>query len=271
MNCQHERLQDLCQGLHLISVEESYTDLAQMAVKEESSYVDFLEKILKTEITARQSRSQTMLTRMAGFPAIKTLDDFDYGFAIGIKRKVVDNLRSLAFIERCENLILLGPSGVGKTHLAIALGYLATQSGIKTRFVTAADLILQLDAGLRQGKLEDVLKRVISGYRLLIIDELGYLPFKTEQANLLFQVIAKRYERGSIILTSNLPFGGWHHTLAEDAALTAALLDRLLHHSTILNIQGESFRLKDKRKAGIIPDKHKKEEQENDTLESLKD
>ncbi|MBW8308274.1 MAG: IS21-like element helper ATPase IstB, partial [Candidatus Paracaedibacteraceae bacterium] len=253
MNCQHERLQDLCQGLHLISVAENYVDLAQSAVKEEASYIDFLEKLLKTEVAARQSRSQMMLTRMAGFPTIKTLDDFDYDFAVGVNRKMIDSLRSLAFIERCENLILLGPSGVGKTHLSISLGYLATQAGIKTRFITAADLILQLDAGLRQGKLEEVFKRVISAYRLLIIDELGYLPFKTEQANLLFQVIAKRYEKGSIILTSNLPFGQWHHTLAQDPALTAALLDRLLHHSTILNIQGESYRLKDKRKAGVIP------------------
>ena len=207
MNFQHERLQSLCQSLRLIAVGQNYADLAQVAVKEESSYPDFLEKILNTEMAVRQSRSQMMLTRMAGFPAIKTLDDFDFNFTTGIKRQVIEELRSLAFIERFENLILLGPSGVGKTHLSIALGYLATQAGIKTRFISAADLILQLDAGLRQGKLEGVFKRVICGYRLLIIDELGYLPFKTEQANLFFQAIAKRYEKGSIILTSNLPFG----------------------------------------------------------------
>ena len=265
MNLQHQRLQELCTSLRLLSVGESYTDLAQIAVKEEASYVDFLEKLLKTEVMARQSRSKTIFIRMATFPAIKTLDDFDYQFAVGLKRKVIEGLKSLSFIERYENIILLDPSGVGKTHLAIALGYLATQSGIKTRFTTAVDLMVQLDAGLRQGKLDEVFKRIVSAYRLLIIDELGYLPFKQEQANLLFQVIAKRYEKGSIILTSNLPFGQWHTALAKDTALTAALLDRLLHHATILNIQGESFRLKDKQKAGIIPARMKKEEQTNDS------
>lgn len=146
----------------------------------------------------------------------------------------------------------MGSSGVGKTHIAIALGYLATQAGIKTRFITAVDLMLQLDVALRQAKLDEILKRVVGAYRLLIIDELGYLPFKQEQANLLFQVIAKRYEKGSVILTSNLPFGQWHTALSNDAPLTAALLDRLLHHSAIINIQGDSFRLRNKQKAGLI-------------------
>lgn len=122
-------------------------------------------------------------------------------------------------------------------------------------FFNIDDLMIQIEAGLRQGKLNQVFKQLVSGYRLLIIDEIGYLPLQQEQANLLFQIIAKRYEKGSIVLTSNLPFGQWHTALAGDTSLTAALLDRLLHHSIILNIQGESFRLEDKRKAGIIPDK----------------
>lgn len=261
MNLQHQRLQELCESLKLISVAQGYSDVSQEAAQNQISYTDFLEKILTTEIRERQSRSQTMLTKLAGFPAIKTLDDFDYAFAGSIKRSVIEELKSLSFVERCENVILLGPSGVGKTHIAIALGYLATQAGIKTRFITAVDLMLQLDAALRQAKLDEMLKRVVGAYRLLIIDELGYLPFKQEQANLLFQVIAKRYEKGSIILTSNLPFGQWHTALSNDAPLTAALLDRLLHHSAILNIQGDSFRLKNKQKAGLINiDQFKKEE-----------
>jgi len=173
MNLQHQGLQELCTSLRLLSVGESYTDLAQIAVKEEASYVDFLEKLLKTEVMARQSRSKTIFIRMAAFPAIKTLDDFDYQFVVGLKRKVIEGLKFLSFNERYENIILLGPSGVRKTHLAIALGYLATQSGIKTLFTTAVDLMVQLDAGLRQGELDEVFKRIVSAYRLLIIDELG--------------------------------------------------------------------------------------------------
>ena len=269
MNCQHERLQSLCESLRLSAVAHSYADLAQMAVQEEASYPGYLEKVLGAEVAARQNRTQMILTRMAGFPAIKTLDEFDFAFAQGIKRQVIEDLRSLAFVERCENVILIGPSGTGKTHLSLGLGYLATQAGIKTRFVTAADLILQLDTGLRQGKLAETFKRFINAYRLLIVDELGYLPFKAEQANLLFQVIAKRYEKGSIILTSNLPFGQWHQALGHDATLTAAMLDRLLHHATILPISGDSYRLKDKRKAGVVPLINHKEG-DNNNLENGK-
>jgi DNA replication protein DnaC len=260
MNLQYDRVQSLCQQLRLSVIGPQYVDIAQHSLQAQHSYSDFLEHLLRAEVTERQSRTQAILTQMAGFPVIKTLDDFDSSLVTGLSAKTLASLRSLTFMERHQNVILLGPSGVGKTHLAIALGYLATQAGLKTRFVTAADLLLQLDAALRQGKLEDVLKRTVLGYRLLIIDEVGYLPFSREQANLLFQLVAKRYEKGSIILTSNLPFGQWHTALAGDVTLTAALLDRLLHHATVLNIQGESYRLKDKRKAGLIPSRLKEEE-----------
>ena len=148
--------------------------------------------------------------------------------------------------------MLLGPSGVGKTHLAIALGYLATQAGFKTRFITAADLLLQLDTAQRQGRLKQVMQRGVNGFSVLIIDEIGYLPMSKEQANLFFQAIAQRYEKGSIILTSNLSFGQWDTTFAGNTALTAAMLDRILHHAHIIQIKGESFRLKNKRKAGVF-------------------
>lgn len=159
-------------------------------------------------------------------------------------------LATLAFVERAENVVFLGPSGVGKTHLALALAYRAVMARIKTRFITAADLMLQLAAARRKDQLKQYLNRAILGPRLLVIDELGYLPFGRDEANLLFQVIAKRYERGSIILTSNLAFSDWATTLADDATLTAALLDRLLHHGHIVSIRGDSYRLKDKRRAG---------------------
>ncbi|ABO57265.1 MULTISPECIES: ATP-binding protein [Burkholderia cepacia complex] len=132
------------------------------------------------------------------------------------------------------------------------LGYIATQMGIRTRFISAADLVIALAAASRQDRLAEFLKRNISQPRLLIIDEVGYLPLARDDANLFFQVIAKRYEKGSVIMTSNLPFGQWDQTFAGDQTLTAALLDRLLHHSHVLQIKGESYRLKDKRKAGVI-------------------
>ena len=143
-------------------------------------------------------------------------------------------------MERAENVVFLGPSGVGKTHLAIALGYLATQKGYKTRFFSAADLVLMLEAAQRQGRYRQVMHRAVNAYRLLIIDEIGYLPMSREQANLFFQVVAQRYERGSMILTSNLTFGSWDTAFAGDAVLTVAMLDRILHHSIIVSINGES-------------------------------
>ena len=158
----------------------------------------------------------------------------------------------MSFIERAENVVMLGPSGVGKSHLAMALGYRAVMAGIKTRFITAADLMIQLAAAKAQGRLKEYFNRAVLGPKLLIVDELGYLPFGRDEANLFFNVVAKRYERASMILTSNLPFTQWATALADDQTLTAALLDRLLHHAHIVQIAGESYRLKDKRKAGSI-------------------
>jgi DNA replication protein DnaC len=192
-----------------------------------------------------------MFARIAGFPAIKTLDQYDFNFAPGAPPKQIMELASLAFVERAENVVFLGPSGLGKTHLAIALGYLAAQKGYKTRFFSAADLVLMLEAAQRQGRYRQAMHRAVA-YKLLIIDEIGYLPLSREQANLFFQVVAQRYERGSMILTSNLTFGSWDTAFAGDTVLTAAMLDRILHHSIIVSINGQSFRLKDKRKAGAL-------------------
>ena len=252
MSLQTERLAALCETLGLGGVEVQYAALAETAAREESSYTDYLERCLKAEMDARRLRSRTMLVKMAGFPSIKLLDDFDFQFAVGAPRKQIMELASLAFIERRENVVLLGPSGVGKTHLALGLGYLATQAGFKTRFMTATDLLLQLDTAQRQGRLKSFLQRSVQGPSLLIIDEIGYLPMSREQANLFFQVIAKRYERGSIVLTSNLSFGQWDEAFAGNTALTSAMLDRILHHSSVVQIKGDSYRLKEKRKAGVV-------------------
>jgi DNA replication protein DnaC len=233
MSIQHERVVELCNELRLGGVAAQYSALAQKAAEKHTSFTDFVEELLSAE---RESR----------------LDQYDFNFATGAPRKQIMELASLAFVERAENVVFLGPSGVGKTHLAIALGYLATQKGYKTRFFSAADLVLMLEAAQRQGRYRQAMHRAINAYKLLIIDEIGYLPMSREQANLFFQVVAQRYERGSMILTSNLTFGSWDSAFAGDSVLTAAMLDRILHHSIIVSINGESFRLKDKRKAGLV-------------------
>jgi DNA replication protein DnaC len=249
---QHQRINALCQELRLGALASLYGPIAQDAAKRKNaSYADFLEEALRAERDARRVRSREMLTRTAGFPAIKTLEDYDFGFATGAPRGQILELAALGFVERTENVVLLGPSGTGKTHIAISLGYLATQRGWKVRF-TSADLMLAMETAQRQNRLKDFVHRIIAMPKLLIIDEIGYLPFGREQANLFFQVIARRYEKGSLILTSNLSFGSWDEAFAGDAVLTAAMLDRILHHAAVVQISGESYRLKDKRRAGIM-------------------
>ena len=252
MTIQHERILSLCERLNLPAIATNYPHVTQDAATKNLGYSDFLEQVLQIELQGKQYRSRTLLTKMASFPAIKTLDAFDFNFAAGIPKAKIKELASLAFIERQENIILLGPSGVGKTHLAIALGYLATQANIKTKFISAADLMLLLETAHRQGHYKDSMRRVINNARLLIIDEIGYLPLTREQANHFFQVVANRYEKGSIIATSNLAFGQWDNTFAQDKVLTAAMLDRLLHHAHVIQCRGDSYRLKDKLKAGLV-------------------
>jgi DNA replication protein DnaC len=250
MNLQHARISELCQSLKLERIASEWPYLAQHAATQEESFADFLEQLLAAEREARAERTRATLLKFASLPAVKTLEQYDFNFATGAPRAQLQELASLTFIERAENIVLLGPSGVGKSHLASALAYRAIMAGIKTRFITAADLMLQLTAAHHQGRLKAYFNRAIVGPRLLVIDEIGYLPFGRDEANLFFNVVAKRYEHGSMILTSNLPFTQWAGTFADDQTLTAAMLDRLLHHSHIVQISGESYRLKDKRKAG---------------------
>lgn len=252
MSLQLARINALVNQLQLSGIDNNVSELAQQAARQEWDYLTFLEKVLQSEEQTRQQRKQSMYTRMAGFPVIKTLDTFDFSFASGVPKKQVTQLASLAFIERQENVVMLGPSGVGKTHIAIALGYKAVQAGIKTRFISASDLILQLTTAQRQDKYKQVMRRSVQSPRLLTIDEIGYLPFTAHEAKLLFDVVAKRYEKGSIIMTSNLPFGQWGQIFANDTALTSAMLDRVLHHSHILQIRGESYRIKEKKQAGLM-------------------
>ncbi len=246
-----ERIDDLCQRLALGTMAAQLAHVAENAVRKNLSFQEFFEQLLLAEQRDRQERSRMLLTRTAGFPSIKTLEQYDFAFGSGTPKALITELSTLAFIERTENVVLLGPSGVGKTHLAIALGYKAAQSNIKTRFVSAAELMLQLTKAHRQGRLKEYLRRSVQSPRLLIIDEVGYLPFSREEANHFFQAIAQRYEHGSVIITSNLPFAQWDTTFASDATMTAAMLDRLLHHAHVAMISGESYRLRERRKAGI--------------------
>ncbi|EEC9337454.1 AAA family ATPase [Escherichia coli] len=223
MELQHQRLMALAGQLQLESLISAAPALSQQAVDQEWSYMDFLEHLLHEEKLARHQRKQAMYTRMAAFPAVKTFEEYDFTFATGAPQKQLQSLRSLSFIERNENIVLLGPSGVGKTHLAIAMGYEAVRAGIKVRFTTAADLLLQLSTAQRQGRYKTTLQHGVMAPRLLIIDEIGYLPF-----------------------------GQWDQTFAGDAALISAMLDRILHHSHVVQIKGESYRLRQKRKAGVI-------------------
>lgn len=254
----HDRLARLCEEMKLAGIMDAYPALAAQASAEELSFTDFLESVLIAEREFRRARSAATLVRMAGFPAIKTLEEYDFKFASAAPKRQIEQLASLAFIARRENAVFLGPSGVGKTHLAIAMGHKAANAGIKTQFTTAADLILKVEVAQRQGRLSDVL-RAMSRTSLLIIDEIGYLPLHREQAHLFFQIVAARYEKGSTIMTSNLSFGAWDQAFAGDRVLTAAMLDRLLHHAQVIQIQGESYRLKDKRKAGIVGPPRQKE------------
>jgi DNA replication protein DnaC len=240
-----ERIEDLCGRLGLGTMATHLAGVADEAVRMNLSFHEFFERLLQAEHLERQERSRTLLTRTAGFPSVKTIEQYDFTFATGAPKSLINELANLTFIERAENVVMLGPSGVGKSHFAIALGYKATQNGIKTRFIAAADLMLQLTAAHRQGRLKEYLRRGIQMPKLLIIDEVGYLPFSREETSHFFQVIAQRYQRGSVVITSNLPLAQWDTTFAGDATMTAAMLDRLLHHAHVAMITGESYRLRE--------------------------
>ena len=247
-----EQIDALCAELALTAVANHYATLADEAAKKKRSFVEFLESVLAEEASLREERRRETLRRLAAFPCVKTLEQFDFEAAPGVPKARIQELAGLAFIERRENVIFLGPSGTGKSHLATALGVRATERRYKVRFVTAADLILQLEKARREHRFDQYLKRAILGPSLLILDEIGYLPMQKEQADMFFQVVAKRYEQGSVILTSNLSFGDWEETFDGNAALTSAMLDRLLHHAHVIQIRGDSYRLRQARQSGLI-------------------
>jgi DNA replication protein DnaC len=210
----------------------------------------FLAQALESEWRGRQQRGIEMRLRMARFPWLKTLDQFDFECQPFLDRKVVRELAGLSFVDRAENVVLLGPPGVGKTHLAIAFGIKAVEAGASVLFLALETLMSRVIRARQENRLERMLQQ-LAAPRLLILDELGYLPLLREEASLFFRLLVRRYERGSLIVTSNKRFADWGEVF-NDQVLATAILDRLLHHATTLNIKGESYRLREKKKAGLL-------------------
>ena len=246
-----QKINSLCKLLKLSTISKEFHTIANIAAKENWQYIQFLHELLELEYNSRMDRSTKTLTKFASFPAIKTLDEFDYNFSVGVNRKQIEELSNLGFIKRHENIIFLGQCGVGKTHLAIALAYKAVQHRYKVKFTTLADLLVNANKAKKEKKYEAFLKSVISP-SVLVIDEIGYFNMNKEEANHFFQIISARYEKSSTIITSNLVFSKWTQIFAGDKVVTTAILDRLLHHSHIINIQGDSYRLKEKKQQGIL-------------------
>jgi DNA replication protein DnaC len=245
-----ERLNTLLATLGLTELDARLEAHLEAAVPAAPTYADFLLRLLEAESEARSVRSLQTRLRLAGLPYNKTLSQFDFSFQPTLDEKQVRELATLRFAQEAHNVILLGPPGVGKTHLAVALAIEAMRGGFSAYFVTAYELVSDLGKAAREGKL-DRRMRVYLHPKVLVIDEVGYLPLDAVGATIFFQVVSARYERGSILGTSNKSYGDWGAIFGEHT-LASAILDRLLHHATTLNIRGESYRLRERRQAGLL-------------------
>ncbi|MBA1149433.1 ATP-binding protein [Ectothiorhodospiraceae bacterium WFHF3C12] len=244
------QLEQLFERLKFDYLPDQLEAVCEQAAKRKLDYPDFLAQALETEWAGRNRKGIDSRMQQAKFPAVKTLEAFEFDFQPSIDRQVVRNLAGLAFVERAENVIFLGPPGVGKTHLAVALGVKAIEAGHRVEFQTLDQLMGRLKKAREENRLDRTLKQ-LTYPKLLIVDEIGYLPLTRDEASLFFRLINRRYERAAMILTSNKSFADWGEVFGEQVIATA-ILDRLLHHATTINIKGESYRLKEKRRAGLL-------------------
>ncbi|NIK56825.1 IS21-like element helper ATPase IstB [Kribbella shirazensis] len=240
----------LTRALKAPTLREAVPRLAERARAESWTHEEFLAACLQREVSARESHGGEGRIRAARFPARKSLEEFDFDHARGLKRDVIAHLGTLDFIAGKENVVFLGPPGTGKTHLATGIAIRACQAGHRVLFATAAEWVDRLAETHTAGRLQDELRR-LGRYPLLVIDEVGYIPFEHEAANLFFQLVSSRYERASLIVTSNKEFGRWGEVFGDDT-VAAAMIDRLVHHADVIALKGDSYRLKN-HNLGRIP------------------
>jgi DNA replication protein DnaC len=236
--------------LRMDHLEAQLDAVCEQAAQHQVDYKTFLSQALATEWQGRYQKGIEARLQQARFPWVKTLEQFEFDFQPSLDRRVVRELSGLSFVERAHNVIVLGPPGVGKTHLAIALGVKAVEAGYSVLFLSLETLMTRLTRAVHENRLERSLQQ-LTYPKVLIIDEIGYLPLSQLEASLFFRLVVRRYERASLIVTSNKSFLDWGETF-NDPILATAILDRLLHYSTTLNIKGESYRLKEKRRAGLL-------------------
>jgi len=249
-----ERIREYCRMLNLPVIYSVYREESVKATQAKLSYQEYLHRLLQQQILVRVENSINAKIKKARFPFIRTLEEFDFSFQPKLDEELIRELSTLVFLDEAKNLIFLGPPGVGKTHLAVAFGVKACQARKRVMFFTAEEMVKELISAEVSGRLSAFLE-VMGRIDLLIIDELGYLEMGKEAASLFFKLISKRYEKGSIIVTSNKPFQEWGEIFSDDV-VAAAILDRLLHHSYPFLIEGKSYRLKE-----IFGEKGKKEKE----------
>ena len=243
-------LENLLNKLKMDYLDAQLDAICEQAVQKDVDYKTFLVQALNTEWQGRYQRGIEARLRQARFPWIKTLEQFDFDFQPSLDKKMVRELAALGFVERANNVVILGPPGVGKTHLAISLGVKAVEAGYSVLFLTLEALMNRLTKAMSENRLDRSLQQLVKP-KVLITDELGYLPLSRIEASLFFRLVARRYERASLIVTSNKSFLDWGETF-HDLILATAVLDRLLHYSATLNIKGESYHLKEKRRSGLL-------------------